>query len=325
MTWPLIGLLLVCMLVVFEYRLRRPDCIVLYETRAGLGIRRGPFYPRHFSLPIKRATHSLQLTIDATAAGNLEIRIKLAGTAAPALEHLPALLRAGGWQTDAVARAAEELQVMLQGFVKEFTEQHEIHNLTSQKILGHLEERAVICKEKLGLEVISLAIQSFEPVNPQIAEALRQQEHARIIEQTEKLNHQARIAAAKAKFKADEEIAVLQNELELKKGILEKARLEQESLLAQQRLQEELQRSRLRLQFEKEELEMLRSSPELLMLTPQAARLAEASQSLRNARTIISLAPQDFPQGSDLLGMFQNLLQRALDSCREQKEKTAAS
>jgi hypothetical protein len=53
---------------------------------------------------------------------------------------------------------------------------------------------------------------------------------------------------------------------------------------------------------------LLKNNPELLMLTPQAARLAEASQSLKNARTIVSLSSQDLPQGSELLGMFRGLL-----------------
>ena len=60
-------------------------------------------------------------------------------------------------------------------------------------------------------------------------------------------------------------------------------------------------RNRLRLAFEREELEVLKSSPELLMLTPQAARLAEASQTLKNARTIVSLTPQDLGHGSELV------------------------
>jgi hypothetical protein len=322
MTWPLIALFaVVAALFAYEYRFRRPDCFVLCETRTGLGVRRGPFYPRHFSLPIRRTPHSLALTVEATAAGNLDIRVKLVGTVAPSLENLQALIRVGGWQTAAVSKAAEELQVMLQGFVKEFTETHEIHSLSSQKILDHLNERVVISGSRLGLEVISLAIQSFEPVDPQIAEALRQQEHARILEQTEQVSHQARINAARAKFKADEEIAVLEHELELKKADLNKAQLEQESVLAQQRLQDELQRNRMRLQFEKEELEMLKNNPELLMLTPQAARLAEASQSLKNARTVVSLSSQDLPQGSELLGIFRGLLQKALDGYREQKER----
>jgi len=73
-------------------------------------------------------------------------------------------------------------------------------------------------------------------------------------------------------------------------------------------------RNRMRLAFEKEGLEVLQSSPELLMLTPQAARLAEASQSLKNARTVISLSPQDLDHGSELLGFFQNLLQKAMET-----------
>jgi len=50
------------------------------------------------------------------------------------------------------------------------------------------------------------------------------------------------------------------------------------------------------------------------MLTPQAARLAEASQSLNNARTVISLTPQELANGSLLFTMFRDLLQKNLDA-----------
>jgi hypothetical protein len=53
------------------------------------------------------------------------------------------------------------------------------------------------------------------------------------------------------------------------------------------------------------------------MLTPQAARLAEASQNLKNARTVISLTPQDLAHSPDLIGLFQVLLQNALDTKKE--------
>jgi len=312
-----------CAALAYEYRLRRPDCIVLSETRSGVRVRRGPFYPRHFSVAVRRVTQSLQLTIDAAAAGNVELRVRLAGTAAPSAAHLAELVRVGGWQPDAGNRAAEELKVVLQGLVKEFTERQEIQSLTSQGILSHLNDKAGALAEKLGLEIISLSVQSFEPANPQIAEALRQQEHARILEQTEKLNQQARSAAAKARIQADEEIAVLENDLQLRKAGLQTAQLDLESRLARERLQEELERNRMRLQFEKEELEMLKDSPELLLLTPQAARLAEASQSLKNARTIVSISPQELSQGPDLLRIFHSLLQKVLDSYRDQSEKAA--
>ena len=100
--------------------------------------------------------------------------------------------------------------------------------------------------------------------------------------------------------------------LELKGTLLGK-----ESVLAKKGLEDELERNRMRLAFERDELEVLKSSPELLLLTPQAARLAEASQNLKNARTIVSMMPQDLAQGSELLGVFQSLMQRALEAKQE--------
>jgi len=58
-----------------------------------------------------------------------------------------------------------------------------------------------------------------------------------------------------------------------------------------------------------------------LMLTPQAARLAEASQNLKNARTVISLTPQDLSRGAELLTMFQTLLTKAMEQKHTQREK----
>ena len=276
----------------FEYRIRQPDILVLYESKGHIGVRKGLIYPRHFSLALKRTTCPIQLTIEATAAGNLGVRVKLVGSVAPSLEHIQSLIRVGGWNSEAVARAADEAQVLLQGLVKEYTERAEIHALSSADILNYLNERSAVVKEKFGVELISLAVQSLEPTDPEIADALRQQEQARLLEQTERLNNQARVAAAKAKYQADEEIAEMEHTLELKKAELKKILLEKESALAHQRLEDELARNRMRLAFEREELEVLKSNPELLMLTPQAARLAEASQNLkkRSHRHLVSPA-----------------------------------
>jgi hypothetical protein len=312
---------LVILAVLYEYRFRKSDFFILYEDKSGLALRRGRFYPRHFSLPIRRTTHSLQLTVDASAKGNLEIMVKLGVTVAASPEHLGALIRVGGWNTDAVARAAKDLEALLHSFVKSYTEQYGIENLSLEKIHDHLTAKIPTTKTALGLEVISLTILSFEPVHMQISEALRQQEHARILEQTESLNQQARVAAAKAKLKADEEIALLENELELKKYNLKKSQLERETALADLRVDGELKQSRKKLEFDKEELDVLKSSPELLMLTPQAARLAEASQGLKNARTIVSLSPQDLSQGSELLGTLQRILLNAIESYRPGPKK----
>jgi hypothetical protein len=311
-----IGIVIVgCVLVfLWEYRIRQPDILALYESKGQISIRKGPIYPRHFSLPLKRTTYPIQLTIETTVAGDLGMRVKLVGSFAPSVEHVQALIRVGGWDQEAVARATKEAQVLLEGLVKEYTERFEIHALSSTNILAYLNERSTLIAEKFGVELISLTIQSLDPTDPEIADALRRQQQASLLEETERMSHEARVAAAKAKYLADEEIAEREHDLEMKKAGLKQALLEKESALAHQRLEDELVRSRMRLAFEKEGLEVLQSSPELLMLTPQAARLAEASQSLKNARTVISLSPQDLDHGSELLGFFQNLLQKAVEA-----------
>ncbi len=315
-----IVVILLFAVVLYEYRFRKPDQLILCETKDGFGLRKGRMYPRHFSLPITRTTHSFVLTVDASAKGNLDIRVKLAVTVAASLGNIADLIRIGGWNAGAVVKAAKELEGVLLGLVKEYTEKYEVEELSSEKINEYLNQKIHQSKSTLGLEVLTMAVHSFEPVNPQISEAIRQREHARIMEQTEMLNQKARIAAAKTKIKADEEIALLENELELKKYDLEKIRLEKESTLSSIRVGEEIKRDRMRLELDKEELELLKNSPELLMLTPQAARLAEASQNLKNARTIVSLGPNEAAQGVDLLGMFQKILQNTLETYRKKKE-----
>ncbi|MFZ1043463.1 MAG: hypothetical protein WCA79_17845 [Anaerolineales bacterium] len=311
-----IGIIIVgCVLLfLWEYRIRQPDVLVLYESKDQISIRKGPIYPRHFSLPLKRTTCPIQLTVEATVSGDLGMRVKLVGSFAPSVKHVQALIRVGGWDQEAVSRATKEAQVLLEGMLKEYTERFEIHALSSTNILNYLNERSTLIDEKFGVELISLTIQSLEPTDPEIADALRRQQQASLLEETERMSHEARVAAAKAKYQADEEIAEREHDLEMKKAGLKQILLEKESALARQRLEDELVRNRMRLAFEKEGLEVLQSSPELLMLTPQAARLAEASQSLKNARTVISLSPQDLDHGSELLGFFQNLLQKALEA-----------
>jgi len=307
---------IVVVIFVFEYRLRKPDHLILVESNGKIIIKKGRFYARHFSLALPKTTYSTQMNIEASAKGNLDIKVKLAVTVAAALNRIPELIRVGGWNNNAVAKAEKELETIIHGIVKEYAEKYEIEELSSSKIYDYLLQKVNSTIQKLGLDLISLTVQSFEALDSKIADAMRQQESARIMEQTEKLNQQARIHATKAKLKADEEIALLENNLELKKYDLKRSEMEKESSLAQKRIEDELSRKRMRLQLDKEELEMLKSSPELLMLTPQAARLAEASQSLKNAKTIVSLSPQDLSSGSELIGMFQQFLQSAVASSK---------
>jgi archaeosine-15-forming tRNA-guanine transglycosylase len=305
----LIGVLLV---VLFEYRVRQPDFIVLYESDGQIGIRKGALYPRHFSLPLKRTTCPLQLTIEAAATGNLLVRIKLIGSAVPSVNHIQALVRVGGWDSEAVSRAVEQVRILLQGLIKEYTEHSEIHAISSPAILDHLNQQMELVEERFGIELIALAVESLEPVDPEVASALSQQEEARLLEQTERLSNHARIAAAKAKYEADEEIAAMEHALDMRRTELKKIQFQSDAELAKQRVEAELARSRQRLAFEKEELDILRESPELLMLTPQAAQLAEASQNLKNARTVISLSPHEIANGASLFTVFRSLLEKEL-------------
>jgi len=314
-----LGVLLIAV-VIYEYRFRKPDQIVVYETPEGVGVRRARLYPRHFSLPISKGSHSYAQTIDASARGNLEIRLSLAVTVAAAPGHLATLVKTGGWTGNAVARAAKELETHLLAHTKEYTERHEIEELTSDGIREHLQLRLKDVGQTLGLEIVSLTITSFDTVNPQIAEAMRQREHARILEQTENSNQQARVAAAKARLRADEAIARLEHEVELQRYDLKHKQLEKESKLAETRVSNELLLKRKLLEFEKEEMRLLKDSPELLLLTPQAARLAEASQSLKNARTVVSLSPGEQSQGNELMGMFQTFVQGAINAYKKRKQ-----
>ena len=308
-------------LALYEYRLRKPDQIVIAEARGGVRLRGGRVFPRHFSSPITKTTHSFFQTVDASAKGSLDVRVKLAVTVAASMDDLPALVKVGGWAPDAIARAASELETLILGYVKGYTELHDVEELSSDRIRGYLQERVQESKHLLGLEVVTLTITSFDPVNPQIAEAIRQREHARILEQTETLNQQARVAATKVRLHADEEIAALEHALEIRKTGLRQAEFEKESALAGSRAEHELSLRKMQLDFEKDELRLLKESPELLLLTPQAARLAEASQSMRNARTVVSLSPSDGVQGTEILSMFSTLVQKALGALSERKKK----
>ncbi len=320
--WISIGVIVLVAVIYafYEYRLRKPDQIILFESMGKIDFRKSRFYPRHFSLALSNTTHSTQMNVDAAAKGNLDIKIKLSVTVATSLKNISTLIRVGGWNTNALVKSAKELELIIQNQVKEYTEKYGIENLSSENISIYLNDKINGQSDKYGLEIISLTVQSFEALDPEISDALRRQESARIIEQTELLNQKARISAAKTKLKADEEIAVMENELELKKYELKKTEMEKESELAQHRLEEELKRKRMQLEFDNQELDLLKKNPELLMLTPQAARLAEASQSLKNARTIVSLSPNDISQGSDLIGMFQKFFQNAVNNSTPKNE-----
>jgi hypothetical protein len=315
---PFIALIAVAL---YEYRLRRPDQLILFESKGAIGFRKARWYPRHFSLALPGTTHLMELRIEASAKGNIPIVVKMAATVAAAKENIAALIRVGGWSLSAVNKAAKELETVLHGLVKERTEKFELEGLSSEGLREYLVQRAGISRENFGLDILSLIVQSLDPVDQSIAEALRQRETARILEKTESMNQNARVAAAQAKIQADEQIGRAEHELGLRKFDQKKVEQEREAQLAQNRVEDEMKRNRMRLEFDREEMNLVKENPQLLLLTPQAARLAEASQSLRNAKTVVSLSPGDAEQGAKLLGLFQLFLENIVNAPPKQAGK----
>jgi hypothetical protein len=309
MWWLLLIPIFVFLIVfLFEYRVRQPDQIVLYESKGEILRRSGRFYPRHFSLSIPSTVQSFAMEVPTEAKGRVGLIVQLTAAAAADSKRLEQLIRFGGWDSLAVERATEELRVAIHGLMREFTSQHEVESLSSAELSRQLEDRLRIYGERLGLDVISVTTQSIDPTDPEIAETLREREAARIRERTEKVNQEARVAAAKARVDADAQIALEEHNLDLKRLSLKREQEEAQAQLERVRVEEELDRRRMQLEMDRAEVELVAQNPQLLILTPQVARLAEASQSLRNARTVVSLSGDEFPEGSSILQTLLSLL-----------------
>ncbi len=319
-----IGLLLIfaviiILLIIYEFRLRRPDQIVLGDVGGKIIRRKGKFYPRHFSLGVPATIFSSVSEFESEARGKLPIKIKLTFTTAADENHLTELVRAGGWSENLVEKASGELGLLIQTLAKEFCEKLEIEELSGKDLHDYLQKNLNKVSEKLGLQLISLNIHSIEPLDTEIAEAMQQQEAARIREKTEKINQKARLEATKSRVEADEKIKLIEHQLQLKQMELKKKEQEKEAELARYRVEKELERRRMQFEMEQKELEVFEEHPELLLLSPQLARLAEASQQLKNARTVVSLAGLDQQKASHLFDVFEQFVQKVLN--QKQKAK----
>ena len=304
----LIILLVIIVLILWEYRIRKPDQFILFESAGEVKKRKARFYPRHFSLALPATTYAISLKIETEARGRLPIIVSLVVTIAASAAYLSALIRVGGWKKDAIAKAGNELEILLQSAISEFCEKYEIEDLATEALNKHLSTKPGKSVADLGIDIVSLTIQAVDPVDDEIAEAMQQREASRILEQTETEKQRARVAATKAKIEADEKIAFAEHDLELKRYKLKEAQLVRENNITNQKMKEDLKRREMQLSFDKKEVELLSKNPELMVLSPQLTRLAEASQSLKNARTVVSLSPQQLSHGSQIMDMIQDFL-----------------
>lgn len=295
--------------ILFEYRVKKPDQIILFEKNGKIGISSHLIYPRHFRLALPRTTETNILDVKSEAKGKIVLKVSLAVTVAPSVENIQALITVGGWKKDATKKAGKELAYLLQSTVKEFTEKYEVEELTLEKVSEYVKKNLGSSAIDLGLDIISISVQAVEPIDEHIAELLRKREAERIRELNELMEQKARINAAKSKAEADEEIYNFEHTLELKRIAQKRLEEEKDAELTLYRVNEELKRRELQLQFDKKEIALLKENPELLILSPQIARLAQASQKLPNAKTIVSLSPGDIAQGTELIDTVKSFLE----------------
>ena len=114
-------ILVILSFIIFEYRIRRPDHIALYESRGHVRRRKMRFYPRHFSLCIPGTVHSVLEEVEAEAKGHLLVKVKLTIAVAASTDNLPALIQIGSWDEGTVPGAAKELKVKMDALTREFT------------------------------------------------------------------------------------------------------------------------------------------------------------------------------------------------------------
>lgn len=320
--WFLVSIaFIIFIVIVIEFRFRKPDQIIIGESKGKVIRKKSAVYARHFSLPIPGVLFAQQLDIETEAKGKLALKIKAHLSVAADPENLTELVRAGGWKRDLIEQATKELIILIEQALKEHCEETEIEKLSSESLTLALKETIGSDVPSLGLTVVSVSILSVELVDENITQALRQRESARILEETEKENLQAQISTAQAENEAEEQIALLKHQQELKQIDLKQKSFEQEAVLDEKRTREEIKRRQLQLEFDQKEMALLKDNPELLILSPQMTRLAEASQSLKNARTIVSLSPNELEQGSQLLGIVQSFLQSMLQKSSASSKK----
>ncbi|RKY77224.1 hypothetical protein DRQ12_08660 [candidate division KSB1 bacterium] len=327
--WLVILALLVILgvLIFWLFGWKKPDQLVLIEKKGRVTLWQHRLYPKKLCLVLPATMRTVPIEVTAPARGKIDVVIKLAATFFPNPEQAHNLIRVGGWSIDAIDKVSGELKGTLQGMVGEIVELHDVTKITCDSIGSEIKKRLKEVEANLGVKVTSVMVYSAEAADKKIADAIRQQEEARIQEEAEKVSQAARIAQTKAQIEANEQIAEARHALTIKEL---KLREKQEALLAeleQKKAEQEIERRRLFLDLEREEVNLLTQNPSLLLLTPQVTRLAEASQQLKSAKTVVSVSSdliESLPQP------FQSFLtwisqQQSGNDKKELKKQTKSS
>ncbi len=302
--------LVLFILAIFSLKERRPDQLLLVEKKGYIRPYLKRWYWGRSVLALPATIRTISTEVKAQARGKIDVVARLSVSFFPDPKQVQNLIRVGGWQPDAVDKVASELAGTVQGLAGEIVEQMDITELTREKLGEALRNRLSELAPNLGVSITSVVVSAAEAADKKIADAIRQKEEARIQEETERANQQARIAREKLRLKADDTIARMKHDTEMARLRLKETEELTSAELEQKILEKEAEKKRLNLELEKEEVALLSQNPELLMLAPQLSRLVEASQQLKNARTVISLSPEMYDGLPKVLQTMLDVLQK---------------
>lgn len=294
------------------FRLKRPDELILLERKGKIILWKRRIFPRKLCLVLPSTIHSIGVEVNTQARGKLDIMVRLSISFFADRDNIENLIKVCGWTPQALEKAGKELQASVQGFVGEIVEPMDAAELSREIIHEQIIDRLKSYEPQLGVKVTSVTVYCAEATDRKIADTLRKREEARLQEETEKAIQASRLAQALAKVEADEKIAEAQHSLAMKELDLRKESESATAELAKAEEQQALERRRLQLEVEREEIELLRKNPNLLLLAPQVTKLVEASQSLKNAETVVSIS-------ADLLSQLPQPLQQLFAILTDQK------
>ncbi len=306
----LVFVILILLWAFLSLKERRPDQLLLVEKKGQIHPYLKRWYWSRSVLALPATIRTVSTEVKAQARGKIDVVAQVSISFFPDPNQVQNLIRVGGWQPGAVEKTAAELAGTVQGLVGEVVEQMDVTQVTREKLGEVLRNRLSDLAPGLGVTIASVVVSAAEAADKKIADAIRQKEEARIQEETERANQQARSAREKLRLKADDTIARMKHETEMARLRLKESEELAAAALEQKILEKEAEKKRLNLELEKEEVGLLAQSPQLLLLAPQLSRLMEASQQLKNARTVISLSPEISEGLPRLLQSLLDTLQR---------------
>jgi len=276
--------------LVWFFRIKQPDKLILIERQGEVAVWKRAIYPRLFCLALPNTLQTVTKEVKTQAKGKIDIEVKLVVSYLADPEHVHNLIRIGGWSPQALDKAGKELAGILQGVVGEIVEPIDVVELTREYIARQTKARLSSLEANVGIKITAVTVIHSEALDPKIAEAIKMREEARIKEESEKAVQAGRIAQARLKAGADKKIAEAEHEVVMKNYELREIQEAEAARLSQATVQQQAERRRIELAVENAEVEILTKNPSLLLLAPQLTRLAEASQQLKNAETVINFS-----------------------------------